>query len=127
VIKRISLLVTAALMAAMMTVAMAAPAFAASPGQQACEDPNQADPGKWTSLGKGQFYCDRSSSVDGPTTNTGNDPQTTNDTNTTPQHGNGIGGGAKDDPIVLHCEYSQSGNLFANKSDANCPNPEPPA
>jgi hypothetical protein len=37
VIKRISLLVTAALMAAMMMVATAAPAFAVSPSQRECE------------------------------------------------------------------------------------------
>src|SRR5215204_4749783 len=66
-IKRISLLVTAALMAAMMTVAMAAPAFA-SPGKTQCE--SGTDAGVWTSEGKGQFYCDRSSTVDGPTTGT---------------------------------------------------------
>ena len=37
-IKRISLLMVAALMAAMMMVATAAPAFAASPSQEQCED-----------------------------------------------------------------------------------------
>ena len=123
--KRMMMMVAlAAFLVAALSVS-ALSAFAASPGQTQCE--SGTDPGVWTAQGKGQFYCDRSSTVDGPTTDTGNDPQTTNDANTQTQHGNGIGGGAKDAPVVQHCEYSQSGNLFANKSDAGCPNPEPTA
>jgi hypothetical protein len=119
--KRIMMMVAlAAFMVAALSVS-ALSAFAASPGETACTDSG----GDWTSVGRGQFICDDSSTVDGPTTDTGNDPQTTNDTDTQKQHGQGIGGGAKDEPVVLHCEYSQSGNLFDNKSDEGCPDPEP--
>ena len=51
-IKRISLLLGTALLAAMMMVATAAPAFAASPSQRACE----ADGGTFTKSG-GQVQC----------------------------------------------------------------------
>ena len=51
-IKRISLLVTAALMAALMMVATAAPAFAQSPSQRECE----AAGGTFTRSG-GQVQC----------------------------------------------------------------------
>jgi hypothetical protein len=52
VIKRISLLVTAALMAAMMTVAMAAPAFANPPCPAGSDSPTATKTGS-----PGEFQC----------------------------------------------------------------------
>jgi hypothetical protein len=83
VIKRISLLVTAALMTAMMTVATAAPAFAASPSQTQCEGS-----GGTFSRDGGQVSCtfdaknDKQPKFDSTTTSNGtlnNKPQKTED------------------------------------------------
>ena len=119
-IKRISLLVTAALLAATMAMGTVAPsAFAASAAERACT-------GDWVDT-QGGGYCDTSTESSGPTTGTGNDPQTTEDTNTTTRHGRGVGEGAITGTVQQHCEYSQQGNLFESKSDAGCPDPEPTA
>ena len=112
-IKRISLLLAVAMMAAMMMVATSAPAFAASAAERACE-------GTWVDT-QGGGFCDTSTEESGPTTGTGNDPQTTQDTNTTSRHGRGVGSGAITGTTQLHCEYSQQGKLFESKSDAGCP------
>ncbi len=71
-IRRISLLITAALMAALMMVATAVPAFAASPSQRACE----AGGGTFTRDG-GQVQC--------VTTTDGKNPKFTDTTTTTGQ------------------------------------------
>ena len=82
-IKRISLLMVAALMAAMMMVATAAPAFAASPSQEQCESSG----GQFSRDG-GQVSCtksgknDKQPKFDSTTTSNGtlnNDPQKTSD------------------------------------------------
>lgn len=117
-IRRILLFVVPALL----MMALVAPAvLAESAGERACE----ADGGTWTPTGPGQFECVHETTTSGPTPGTGNDPKDTAETTQEPQQGQGVGGGAKDEPIQLHCEYSQSGKLFANKSDPGCPDPQP--
>ena len=56
VIKRISLLITAALMAAMMMVATAAPAFAVSPSERNCENQEGATPDSFNRE-RGEVSC----------------------------------------------------------------------
>ncbi len=70
--KRISMLITAALMAALMMVATAVPAFAASPSQRECE----ANGGTFTRDG-GQVQCVQ--------TTEGKNPKFTDTTTTTGQ------------------------------------------
>jgi hypothetical protein len=114
-IRRVILLVTAALLA----LSLAAPAaLAASAAERQCED---VEGGTFTRVGPGQYECVKTTTEAGPTPGTGNDPQTTEDTTTEPQRGQGVGGGAQDEPVILHCEYNNAGKLFENRSDEGCP------
>jgi hypothetical protein len=114
-IRRITMLVAAALM----VLALAAPAaFAVSAAERQCED---VEGGTFTRVGPGQYECVVTDTSSGPTPGTGNDPQTFEDTDTQPQQGQGVGGGAQGEETTLHCEYSNSGKLFENKSDEGCP------
>jgi hypothetical protein len=119
VIKRISLLVYA-LVATLMIVATAAPAFAVSAAERACTESG----GTWIDA-RGGGSCQESEEESGPTTDTGNDPQTSVDTSSENRHGRGVGSGAVTGTTTQHCEYSQAGNLYENKSDPGCPDPEP--
>ena len=82
-IKRISLLLVVALVAAMMVVATSAPAFAASL-KQTCE----ASGGDWQKTGSGEFTC-----VKAENPGTDNPQAATPKADTTTQTGNGGGGG----------------------------------
>ena len=115
-IKRISLLITAALMAAMMMVATAAPAFAASPAEEACD----AQQGEFVKTGPGEFTC----ILPPVDTNPGN-PQS--DNFATPKHEQtsktqtGSGGGGGEARSEQTCVYNNGGKLQASQSDPDCP------
>ena len=114
-IKRISLLITAALMGAMMMVATAAPAFA-SPASDAC----QTQGGDYQKTGPGQFTC----VLPPQDTNPGNP---TSDNAATPKHvqksdtQTGSGGGGGEASSSLTCVYNNGGKLQASQSDSGCP------
>ena len=101
-IKRISLLLTAALMAAMMTVATAAPAFAAPPAEEACLAQNDADTvATYDRIGPGVYTCtvtDKSLEPVSPSNGTENDhrakPHTETVVTTDTETQKGQGGGA---------------------------------
>jgi hypothetical protein len=102
-------------------VASVAPtAFAQSAAERACEESG----GIWIDA-RGGGSCQESDEESGPTPGTGAEPQTEVDTSSETRHGRGVGGGAVTGTTTLHCEYSQSGNLYENKSDEGCPDPQP--
>jgi hypothetical protein len=124
VIKRIGLLVTAALLVATMAMGSVAPsAFAQSAGERECEaDPNA----EWTRVGPGQYECVTTTVEEGPINpGQGNKPKDIEEETTEPQQGQGVGGGAKDEPTELNCVYNQNGNLQQSKSDEGCPAEDP--
>jgi hypothetical protein len=121
VIKRIGLLVVAALMAAMMMVATAAPVFAASAAERACE----AEGGEFTRVGPGQYECvivtEEDVNPGNPQSDNAATPQEEQTETTQPQQGQGVGGGAQGEETTLNCVYNPSGNLLENQSDEGCP------
>ena len=54
-----------------------------------------------------------------------NKPKDIEEETTEPQQGQGVGGGAKDEPTELNCVYNQNGNLQQSKSDEGCPAEDP--
>ena len=114
-LKRITLFVVTALMVS----ALAAPvAFAASPAQEACEDPSVG--GTFTKTGPGEFTC----VLPPEDTNPGN-PQS--DSFATPKHEQtsktqtGQGGGGVEAQSELNCVYNNGGQLQERQSDVGCP------
>jgi hypothetical protein len=111
-IRRIMMLVPAALL----VLALAAPAVFASPASEACDDVGgqfvKSDSGKWTCIEPPED------------TNPGN-PQS--DNAATPKHEQnsntqtGQGGGGGEDRSSLHCVYNNGGKLQASQSDEGCP------
>jgi hypothetical protein len=121
VIKRISLLIAAALMAATMVVATAVPAFAQSRAERECVERG----GTFVQTGPGQHECRVTTTTE---TNPGNPqsenaakPKKSTQTDTQPQQGQGIGGGAQGTPTEQNCQYNNAGKLQESKSDEGCP------
>jgi hypothetical protein len=121
VIRRISLLVMVALVAATMVVATAVPVFAQSRAERECA----AQGGEFTRVGPGQYECvivtEEDVNPGNPQSENAATPQTETEETTQPQTGQGVGGGAQGEETTLNCVYNPSGNLQENRSDPGCP------
>ncbi len=121
--KRIMLMLTvAAFMVAALSVS-APSAFAQSAAERECEaDPNA----EFVRVGPGQYECQTIEVEEGPVNpGQGNKPKDIEEETTEPQQGQGVGGGAKDEPTQQTCVYNQNGNLQESKSDEGCPAEDP--
>ena len=127
-IKRISLLIAAALMAATMVVATAVPAFAQSRAERECEAQNDPEAGVTAELvpiGPGENECvvtrTEETNPGNPQSENAATPKKSTQVNEQEQKGKGIGGGAQGESSQKNCQYNNAGKLQESKSDEGCP------